>query len=190
MAPGAPRRYPAAMEGSRAVLAPPQARCEVLVLREGLLSAVAHDLLLRVTAFEIAVDLGTLGVVARLDPASLRVVTALRDGRPLPDALRPGDVREIEATIAGEILRAPRHREIRFASTRVLPTARGYDVHGTLELRGVARPLALDVRRADGRLETEATLHQPDFGIAPYRAMLGTLRVRADVVVRVSTPEP
>jgi len=31
-------------------------------------------------------------------------------------------------------------------------------------------------------------LHQPDFGIRPYSAMLGTLRVDADVVVRVVIP--
>jgi hypothetical protein len=31
-------------------------------------------------------------------------------------------------------------------------------------------------------------LHQPDFGIRPYRAMLGALKVKAGVVVRASIP--
>jgi hypothetical protein len=46
----------------------------------------------------------------------------------------------------------------------------------------------LAVRREGERLATSVRLHQPDFGIAPYRAMLGALRVKADVVVRASVP--
>ena len=33
-----------------------------------------------------------------------------------------------------------------------------------------------------------ASVHQPDFGIRPYSAMLGTLRGQADVSVRVVLP--
>jgi polyisoprenoid-binding protein YceI len=162
----------------------------VLVFREGLLSAVAHDLFVRVTALEIAVDLGPPAVTARLDASSLRVVSAMRDGRALPDALAPADVRKIEATIASEILRAPRFPEIHFASTEVRPTPGGYEVRGALTLGGATRPLVLSVRREGGGLATETTIHQPDFGIVPYRAMLGTLRVKPDVVVRAFAPAP
>ena len=90
------------------------ATCEVLTFREGFLAAMAHDLLLRVGAFELAIDPDAPSVSARLDARSLRVVSALRDGRPLPGVLRPADVRDIEATIAGTVLRAPRFPEIRF----------------------------------------------------------------------------
>ena len=41
----------------------------------------------------------------------------------------------------------------------------------------------------EGRLVAEVRLHQPDFGITPYRALLGALRVRADVLVSLSIPE-
>jgi hypothetical protein len=34
----------------------------------------------------------------------------------------------------------------------------------------------------------EARIHQPDFGIRPYTALLGTLRVQPDVMVRVVVP--
>ncbi len=36
----------------------------------------------------------------------------------------------------------------------------------------------------------EVRLQQPDFGIRPYRAMLGTLRVQPDVLIRMSVPAP
>jgi hypothetical protein len=34
----------------------------------------------------------------------------------------------------------------------------------------------------------EVTLHQPDYGIKPYSAMLGTLKIRPDVKVRIRLP--
>jgi polyisoprenoid-binding protein YceI len=169
------------------ILGPGEASCEVLVFRQGVLSAVGHDLLMRVGSLEISIEPGA-SVSARLAPASLRVVTALRDGRPLPGALSADDVRTIEAAAAGEVLRASRFPEVRFASTRVTAVADGYDVEGELTLAGVTRPVRLEARRAGERLVAEVDLHQPDFGIRPYRAFLGALRVRPDVRVRVSVP--
>jgi polyisoprenoid-binding protein YceI len=174
--------------GVSVVYGPAEATCEVLVFREGLLSAVGHDLLLRATALEVAVDRDAPALTARVDARSLRVVGAMRDGRPLPGGLRPEDVRDIERTIVTEVLRAARFPEIRFASTGVRAAEGGYQVQGTLALAGATRPLVLPVRRAEGRLATEVTLRQPEFGIRPYRAMLGALRVKPEVVVRASVP--
>lgn len=165
-----------------------RATCEVLTFREGLLSPVAHDLLLRAAAFHVTIDPDAPAVQAEIDAGSLRVVTALRDGRPLPGALRPADVKEIEATIAREVLRAARFPVVRFASARVSRTEGGYDVRGRLTLLGTTRDVSLRVRRDAGRLATEVRLHQPDYGIRPYRAMLGALRVKPDVLVRAVTP--
>lgn len=167
-------------------LGPGAATLEVLVFRDGVLSAMAHDLLLRATAFEVSLDEDAPAVAAVVDAASLRVVMALRDGRPLPDALRPSDVKDIEATIAGTVLRARRFPEIRFQSSEAARRGEGFEVRGTLSLAGASRPLVLSVRAEGDRLATSVRLHQPDFGIAPYRAMLGALRVKPDVVVRAS----
>ncbi len=167
---------------------PDRASCEVLVFRDGVLSAVAHDLVLRATRLEVDVDPERPAVSARVDATSLRVATAMRDGLPLPGALKPSDVREIEATIAATILRARAAPEIRFASTAVSRRDGGFDVLGSLTLVGATREVALVVRRDGDRLTAETTLHQPSFGIRPYRAMLGALRVKPDVVVRASIP--
>jgi hypothetical protein len=170
------------------VYGPAEASCEVLVFREGLLAAVGHDLLLRATALEVKVDRDAPALAARVDARSLRVVGAMRDGHPLPGALRAGDVRDIERAIVADVLQAARFPDIRFASTEVRPADGGYEVHGTIALAGTTRPLSLQVRRAEGRLATEVTLRQPEFGIRPYRAMLGALRVSPEVVVRASVP--
>ena len=168
---------------------PDRASIEVFVFREGLLSAVGHDLVLRATSFEIAVDRDRSAVSARIDAASLRVASAMRDGRPLPaGALSAHDVREIESTVATAVLRARRFPEIRFDSTAVSARGDRHELRGSLALAGRSRDVALAARREGDRLVAEVRLHQPDFGIAPYRAMLGALRVKADVVVRASVP--
>jgi polyisoprenoid-binding protein YceI len=167
---------------------PDMATCEVFTFREGLLSAAAHDLVLRVEAFAIEVDPAAVSVKATFDAGSLRVVSALRDGRPLPGALSAADVRDIERAIREKVLLAARYPEIRFTSTGAAPQPGGYELRGALALAGRSRPLVVAVREAAGRLEAEVPLHQPDFGIRPYSAMLGAIRVKPDVRVRISVP--
>ena len=76
------------------------------------------------------------------------------------------------------------HAELRAAQARGDELA----VTGTLALHGAERPVVVSARRDARGWSAEVRLHQPDFGIRPYRAMLGTLRVQADVVVRVVVP--
>jgi polyisoprenoid-binding protein YceI len=166
------------------------ARCTVLTWREGLLSAVGHDLVLAVTRFEIEVDDVARRVEARFDAGSLHVVSARRDGHELPGALGGSERRQIDEAVARDVLDADRHPEIRFASTAVDDDGPGFRARGALALHGVERPLVIPVRREGACWVAEARLHQPDYGIVPYRALLGALRVRADVLVRVELPAP
>jgi polyisoprenoid-binding protein YceI len=166
------------------------ADCRVLTFCEGLLAAVAHDLELCVTSLTIAVDEERRAVDARFDATSLRVLQALRGGRPLPDALGPSERAQIEATIVRDVLDATRFPEIRFTSSGVAEEPGGFRVTGTLALHGHERALALPVRADGDSFVAETVLHQPDFGIRPYTAMLGTLRVKPAVTVRVTMRRP
>ena len=163
---------------------PATATCEVFTLREGVLAAVGHDLKLRVTRFEL--DVTRESVRARFDAASLRVVAALREGREDPDALAERDRQEIERTCAREVLEAHRFPEISFVSSEVGAGR----VSGILSLHG--RDLAGDfvVQHAEGRAVAEVELDVRRFGIRPYTAMLGALRVQPRVRVVVTTPWP
>lgn len=161
----------------------------MLTFREGVLSGVGHDLLLRVTRLEVSVESSPIRVSARFDAGSLRVVAAMDEaGRPVPDELRPDDKADIEATIRDMVLRAGQHPEIRFESTSAEVRPDGWELSGRLTIAGASREVKVPVKRGGGRLVSEVRIHQPDFGIRPYRAMMGALRVRADVVVRVSLP--
>ena len=167
---------------------PESAECLVFTYKEGLLSAVAHDLKLRVTRFSIDVDDEHRAIDARFEAASIRVVAAMRDGAEAPAALGEADRRKIEQNLAADVLDAARHPEIRFTSRSVTPDGDGYRVEGDLALHGQTRHITLRTRAEGGRQIAELTLHQPDFGIKPFSAMMGTLRIKPDVRVRIAVP--
>jgi polyisoprenoid-binding protein YceI len=116
------------------------------------------------------------------------VVGVMRDGVVRPDEPSPADKRSIERTIVDVVLHADRHPDIRFTSTVAAARGDELEVEGTLALHGATRRIVVPVRRDASGWTAEVRLHQPDFGIRPYRAMLGTLRVRPDVTVRMTIP--
>ena len=107
-----------------------------------------------------------------------------------------GDEKWNQATLARNLLDAQAHPEATFVSTRIEPRdATHAVVHGDLTLRGVTRPVALDVtlnaarrhpmppfRRTVGFSAT-ATLRRSDFGISAWSSMIGDtveLRIEAE----------
>ena len=87
------------------------AECFVLTFKEGLLSAIAHDLQIRVGTFDLEVDDETHAITARFDAASLSVVTAMHDGAPKPGALSDADKHKIGQSIASDVLDVSSHGE-------------------------------------------------------------------------------
>jgi hypothetical protein len=55
-------------------------------------------------------------------------------------------------------------------------------------MHGKARSIQTSIRADGDRWVAEVTVHQPDFGLKPYTAALGALKVKPDVIVRVSVP--
>lgn len=161
------------------------AECLVYSYREGLLAAVGHDLCLTVSRFTIDIggDVGADGdggdaITGEFDAASLRVSGVSAD-----------DARKIERNAADDVLAASRFPTVTFRSTKVARDgAERARVEGTLTLHGATRPLAFDVA-ADGDLwRAELVLDVRDYGIKPYSAMFGTLRVKAEVRVVIRVP--
>lgn len=161
------------------------AECFVFTYKEGLLSAVAHDLKIRVTRFAIDVDQRARTVEASFDATSLRVVCAMTNGTESKGALSASQKREIEGNIVRDVLAARDFPEIRFKSTAVEDEGDGFRIKGQLALHGKRKSVAVLVRKEAKSYVVTARVHQPDFGIRPYTALLGTLKVKADVDVRI-----
>jgi hypothetical protein len=171
------------------------AECLVFTYKEGLLAAVAHDLKIRVTAFTISADEATRHIEARFDAHSLRVVGAVSGDRVLSEVLSTANKREIEANIVRDVLRADTYPEIHFVSKAVLETTtrdggKVYTLRGRLSLHGHERMVNVRVRDNGAAFVGDCRLHQPDFGIQPYSALLGALRIKPGVTIRVTLPKP
>ncbi len=162
--------------------------CLVFTFKDGLLSRLAHDLKMQVERFSIEVDDSTRQIKATFDPSSIQVVCAMVDGCDDPSTLSKGDKKKIYDNIIKDVLRTRKHPEIRFDSTNVVERGEGFAVEGTLQMYGKSRSIQTSVRAQGDRWLAEVNIHQPDFGIKPYTAALGALKVKPDVQVRISVP--
>jgi len=162
------------------------ATCHIFTFKEGLLSPVAHDLRLTVARFSIEVDEARSQVSASVDTTSLSVDVPMKDGAENAGALSEADKQKIASQIREDVLHSGKHPTATFRSQSVSPRPDGgYDIAGELTLHGVKKRVELVTRLEAGRQHLDFSIHQPDFGITPFRAMLGTLKIQADVKVRV-----
>ena len=162
------------------------ADCFVFTFKEGLLSPMAHDLRIKIERFSIEVGEGS--VVATFDTSSLRVDTPMKDGKENPSALNDADRAKIAAQVREEVLHSAKHPQARFLSRSVERRGDGgYELAGDLTLHGVTRALTARTEAVGDGQQLDFTLHQPDFEIVPFRAMMGTLKIQADVKIRIVT---
>ena len=96
-------------------------------------------------------------------------------------SLGDDDKADIRTTIDDDVLKG---RAIAFRSTEVTGADGRLSVQGELTLAGTTRPLAFDLALGDdGRVTGTAVVKQSDWGIKPYSALFGALKV-ADEVAR------
>ena len=164
------------------------AECLVFTYKEGLLSRVGHDLKFAVRSFEVDFDPTERVLVATFDPRTVDCVTAMKKGRENPKALSAKDMRQIRDNMEREVLQPAKYPTIRYEASEIVPEAGGFRVRGTLELAGRSRPVSALARPRGGDLVAEVRLHQPDFGIEPCSALMGTLRIQPTVLVRLTIP--
>jgi polyisoprenoid-binding protein YceI len=165
-------------------LGPDQGTLAVRTSRTGTVAKAGHDLLIHVTKWRGTLALGDEPSVALdADATSLKV----REGTGGMLALDDGDLANIEQTIDDDVLK---RQDISFRSTRVEATADGLSVTGDLTLRGTTRPVAFDLSVADGRVQGEAVVKQTEWGMKPYTALFGALKVADDVRVEIDCALP
>jgi hypothetical protein len=136
---------------------PHNATLTVRTGRGGAAAKAGHDLLIEVTRWEATVAGDRVTVTA--DPRSLKV----REGTGGMKALDEDDRRNIEQTIDDEVLKG---QPIAYRD-------------GELELNGRRHPLSVALTETGG----SATIRQSDWGMKPYSALFGTLKVADEVSV-------
>ena len=149
------------------------AKVLVFTFKDGLLSAMAHDLKIEVTRFAIDTE-----GVSEFDAGSLRVVTPMKEGVESSGLLPTALYGEIEKNARNDVLNVKKHPQVKF---EVVEQGEGF-VRGKLTLHGVTKELR-GTRNGDN---AEFRLDVRDFGIKPFTAMLGTLKVKPEVIVKIS----
>ena len=175
-----------AIHPGRHQLGPDRGRIILRTFREGLAAQAGHDLTIEATRWS-----GVLDVKDDLSPASLEVrvdmnALVVRDGTGGIKPLSDRDRREIAVTTR-KVLGADRSPEAVFNADRFEPgPGGGGEISGTFTLRGTARPLTLRASETGpGHYHAEASVVQSGYGIKPYTAFFGALRVRDAVDVAV-----
>jgi hypothetical protein len=163
-------------------LGPDTANLVVKTYREGLAAKAGHDLIIDVqqwgATLEVGEDLSHLSLELLADSRSLYPREGLRGVKPLTDKDRDEVRKNIDEKVLGG-------EPISFRSSAVEAAGGGrLSVRGELTVRGRSRPAGFELTvGADGHVTGTARLVQSEWGIKPYRGLMGALRVRDSVEV-------
>ena len=161
-------------------LGPEDVTLAVRTVRSGAAAKAGHDLLIHVTAWAATLVLDEDPAKSSLeldaDATSLRVIEGTGGAFELGD----DDIANIHQTIDDEVLM---EQEISFRSTSARPEGDGrIGVEGELTVVATTKPIAFELAIGDdGALTGTATVTQTDWGMKPYSALFGALKVADEV---------
>lgn len=164
------------------------AECLIYTFKEGFLSRLAHDLKLSVASLSVTVETEPPSVRATFDTRSVQALCFRKEGADDAHPLGALERSQIESNLHTDVLASARYPSAQFVSTAVTPSADGFTVRGELTLHGRTAELTVPVQRVGDRLVASVNLRQTAFGIKPYSAALGSLKVRDEVMVTLSVP--
>ncbi|MGZ4324614.1 MAG: YceI family protein [Solirubrobacteraceae bacterium] len=170
-----------ALAPGRHAVGPENGRLTVHTMKGGAAAKAGHNLLIEVTSWQGALHVGEeMTVTLNADPRSMRV----REGSGGMTSLGDDDKANIEQTIDDEVLKGTRI-EFRSTACELSPEGDRMSVSGELELGGRRAPITFELSLNGGRVSGSATVKQTDFGMKPYSALFGTLKVLDEVQVAV-----
>jgi len=169
-------------------LGPHNASLQIKTYREGVAARVGHDLTIEVTRWEATVtsteEPPSMTVELSADSRSLEVRGGERGVKPLSDK----DRAEIRKNIDEKVLKG---QPISFRSSSVQPDGSALAVEGELAIGDATRPVRAQLTLGeDGAISGTIPLTQTEWGIKPYRGLMGALKVRDDVEIVVGAQLP
>lgn len=172
-------------------LGPEDGTLQVKTGRQGMAKKVGHDLTLEASNWRATVtvdaDPARSTVHATIEPRSLEVTAATGGARPVSEK----DKRDIKKSIAGLL----GNGSITFESMSVQPSGdSGARVLGNLSIAGQSRQISLDLtiepNGTGARLKGRVPIVQSNFGVKPFTAMMGALKVKDEVDVDLDVRLP
>lgn len=171
------------MEPQTHELGPQNATLQVKTYREGMASKAGHDLVIDVTSWQATVTSGEdskpVSVEMSADPRSLRVREGHGGAKALTDKDRADIVKNIDKKVLGD-------QAIDFRSSAIERSGADgrLQVSGELSMAGAAKLVSFALTMGpDGHVEGTVPLKQSEWGIKPFTALMGALKVRDDLEV-------
>jgi polyisoprenoid-binding protein YceI len=166
-------------------LGPGSGVLSIRTTRQGAASKAGHDLRIEVGSWEAELRLG--------EPPEQSAMTLAADSRTLRvmegsggiKSLTGDDKENIQKTINDEVLKGC---AIEFRSSEVhgAPSGSGLSVQGQLDLNGKQGPVTFDLALGDdGRVSGSTVVKQTAFGMKPYSALFGALKVADEVTIAI-----
>jgi polyisoprenoid-binding protein YceI len=171
---------------------PAEGELRLKVFREGAAARMGHDLVFGVRNWSAKVnvdpsDLSRSSLEATAEVGSFSILEAIGGAK----ALSRGDHADIKRSIEEKILDAGRFPTVDFRSTSVsmVDETRAM-LSGELTIAGTTRPVDVSLTLTGGRAKATLTVVQSQWGIKPFKAFMGALKVRdaVDVILDVSVP--
>ena len=162
-----------------------KSKIEIQVAKDGFFKAFGHDHLVSTTHFSGSVRLAE----SKMEESFVTFTAEANSLRVIDPGESEKDRIEVQATMLGEqVLDVARYPQIQFSSSTIKVVSASKNtfdlqVSGPLTLHGTQKPVTLPVHLKisdDGSLtcDTEISLLQSDFGIAPYKAAGGAVKVK------------
>jgi len=171
-------------------LGPDNATLSIRTKKAGAAAMAGHNLLIKVTAWSATIELGAEPSDTKIELTADSGSLAVLEGTGGAMNLGADDKVSIKKTIDDEVLK---RTPITFRSTAVEAGADGdhLTVTGELELAGRRKPIAFELAwGGDGALIGSAIIKQTNWGIKPYSALFGTLKVVDEVTVEIAATLP
>ena len=171
---------------------PAEGQLLVKVYKEGMAAKMGHNLVFEVKRWNAKAtvdpsDMSSATVEATAEVTSFSILEATGGAK----ALGRGDQADIRKNIEEKILNTRQFPEVSFKSTGVTTTdGEKGTLAGELTIVGQTRPVQAQVDASGGRLKATFTVVQSQWGIKPFSAMMGALKVKdaVDVVLDVKLP--
>jgi polyisoprenoid-binding protein YceI len=172
-----------AIEAGTYALSPDSGTLAVRTGRGGAIAKAGHDLLIEVGSWGATMEIGADPAQSVLeltaDSGSMRVL----EGTGGIQSLGEDDKQGISQTIDQEVLKGT---AIAFRSTSVTTVSEDrLSVTGDLELAGGINPVTFELAFDGARVIGSATVKQTAWGMKPYTALFGTLKVSDEVEVTI-----
>lgn len=169
-------------------LGPSNGKMIVKTGREGVGGKMGHDLVIEVGDWSATANVGddasatTLTATAKV--SSMNVVSGAGGAKPLSE----GDKADIKKTIVDKILG---NTSIDFKSTSVNGGGSSATVQGDLTIAGQTGPASFQLQDlGGGKVKATGQVTQSKFGVKPFKAFMGALKVKDTVDIEIEATVP